>query len=233
MISASVRPLYMAQPSLTVHKARVTATGESTIRNKPYTWVQLNETIFHPQGGGQPSDQGTMNGFPVLLVNKVVLGSIDQFEIQHCFGEGEALFQVGQEVELKIDWNVRQLNMRMHTAGHAIADFVQSQFENLKASGGNHFPNDGYMKFNVTDGQFPQFDLIKKAIEDAFDQASQNEMLCQIENNDVRKLKIGSFEGVPCGGTHLSAIREIGTLVIGKITGNNKAQTITVKYSVA
>lgn len=225
------KPLYMENPLLTDYKAKVTEIGEINIKSKPYHWVQLDETIFHPQGGGQPSDQGTINGISVDLLLKVVKGAIDTFEIQHCFLQ-KPPFEIGQEVDLSIDKNVRALNMRMHTAGHAIADFVQSAFPNLKAIGGNHFPKDGYMKFKVSDSKFPQASELKERIEEAFMKAKEENMPCSIQNDQGRKLKIGNFEGVPCGGTHLSAVSDIGNLIIGQIKNNNKESTITIKYKV-
>lgn len=226
------KPLYMSKPLLSSHTAEVVAMGACTIKNKQYTWIQLDDTIFYPQGGGQPSDKGTINGFSVDLLCKVQKGSIDIFDIQHCFSE-PVDFEIGQRVQLEIDLDVRKLHMRMHTAGHAIADFVQSAYPNLKAVGGNHFPNDGYMKFKLLNGSFPTAEEVKASLTKSFENAVEAKLPCQIQEEDQRKLKIGDFEGVPCGGTHMQSIEEIGSLEIGKITNNNKEQTLCVKYKVA
>lgn len=231
-LDAFTKPMYMQSPLLSTYNAEVVAVGECVIKNKPYTWIQLDDTIFYPQGGGQPSDKGTIDGISVDLLSKVTKGSIDIFEIQHCFSQ-PVNFVIGQKVKLEIDLDVRKLHMRMHTAGHAIADFVKTAYPNLQPVGGNHFPNDGYMKFKLLNGSFPSAEEVKTTIDNAVEDAVRNNMECQIENGDVRKLKIGGFDGVACGGTHLNSIEEIGSLKVGKISNNNKEQTICVKYQVA
>ena len=57
-----VIPLYMKLGSDLEHEALVTKVGSSEINKMKYHWIQLNETIFHPKGGGQLADEGTING---------------------------------------------------------------------------------------------------------------------------------------------------------------------------
>ena len=46
-------------------------TVESCTKGKKGNWeVTLNQTGFYPEGGGQPSDIGTLNGIPVLYVRE-------------------------------------------------------------------------------------------------------------------------------------------------------------------
>ena len=41
------------------------------------------------------------------------------------------------------------------------------------------------------------------------------------ENKKFRAIQIGSMPPVPCGGTHLSSIGEIGGIKIGKVKAKN------------
>src|SRR2546427_817610 len=116
----SVRALYMEQPDLFAHQALITKMGFSEINKKNYQWVQLDETIFHPKGGGQPSDEGTINGIKVSYLYKEIpdKAHLECFEIFHCFDQEEELdFKEGDKVELVIDKAKRKLYSALHTAG--------------------------------------------------------------------------------------------------------------------
>jgi Ser-tRNA(Ala) deacylase AlaX len=90
-----VKTLYQDYPDLEVHPAHVTLVGQSEYRGKNYHWIQLDETIFHPHGGGQLSDKGTIDGIPVPYVHKEKMSSDwNDFEVRHCFDESQ-VFQVG------------------------------------------------------------------------------------------------------------------------------------------
>lgn len=73
--------------------------------------LQLDRTAFYPEGGGQPADRGTLNGLPVLDVQK----------------EGDRIFHYvnelpeGSAVEGRIDWNHRFDYMQQHTGQHILS----------------------------------------------------------------------------------------------------------------
>ena len=48
-------------------------------------WVRLTRTVFHPQGGGQRCDVGTINGAPVPRV------AADGESIKHYLSPGAEL----------------------------------------------------------------------------------------------------------------------------------------------
>ncbi|WP_456320754.1 alanine--tRNA ligase-related protein, partial [Palaeococcus sp. (in: euryarchaeotes)] len=72
----------------------------------------LDQTIFYPTGGGQPHDEGTINGVKVLDVYKDEEG-----DVWHVV-EDMSKFDIGDEVELKIDWEYRYKLMRIHSSMH-------------------------------------------------------------------------------------------------------------------
>lgn len=233
MLNSIKSALYLDYPELYTLKAIVTSVGNSKIKNINYHWVQLNSTIFHPQGGGQPCDKGTINGEKVEFVNKFVTGKINEFEIQHCFSK-EHSFKVKDEVELVVDKSLRFLHMKMHTGGHLIAHIVEEIFPELKATGGNHFPEDGYMKFKSKTKELPKEDLIKDKISTIIEKTISNKVQTSIleTNEGVRSLKIGEYEAVPCGGTHLTNISYLEGITINGVKCNQKESTVTIKYSI-
>jgi Ser-tRNA(Ala) deacylase AlaX len=116
--------------------------------------VVVNETIFHPQGGGQPSDVGSIKSelasFDVLSARTSVTY---QGVVLHFgkFAPATATFKVGESVALAIDKEKRILFSKYHTAGHVLGSAVRHLLENevpgfdeLKAS---HFPDSASCEF--------------------------------------------------------------------------------------
>ena len=77
----------------------------------------LDKTIFYPEGGGQPSDRGTINGIPVLDVREEE-GEILHF-IEKTPEQGGA--RPGENAELKLDiWRRRDITVQ-HSAQHLLS----------------------------------------------------------------------------------------------------------------
>ncbi|KAK7924852.1 putative alanyl-tRNA synthetase [Apiospora marii] len=114
--------------------------------------VVTEQTVFHPQGGGQPSDEGSMESGNVRFsVSAVRMSAASEGEVLH-FGQflresensATTTFQPGQTVTQTIDAEKRLLYSRYHTAGHvlgaAVRHLLEAEvpgFDELKAS---HFP---------------------------------------------------------------------------------------------
>lgn len=230
-----VNPLYMNQASPLIHKALITKVGISEVNKQTYRWVQLNETIFHPKGGGQLPDEGTINGMSVVFVHKEVYDTnrLDQFEILHCFDQNQELsFKEGDEVELIVDPIKRKLHTRLHTAGHLIAEAVEKNYPELKAYQGNHYPDSSYVRFRLSEPNM-NFDKeeIRQKAEVEFHSWIEADLpvFVQILPTGLRSIKI-TKDWTPCGGTHLETLKDIGSIEIPDVSLNKKEGTVTVKY---
>ncbi|HEY2810232.1 MAG TPA: alanine--tRNA ligase-related protein [Rhabdochlamydiaceae bacterium] len=228
-----VRPLYMEQSHLLKHKAKVIKISSGEVNKKRYKWVLLDETIFHPKGGGQPSDQGTINGVQVVHVAKELLDKdrIDFFEILHCFDEHQELsFKEGDEVELIVDGLKRNLFSRMHTAGHLIAEITHELFSEFEAFHGNHEPENGYVRFKIHNKEVGNPEEIRQKIQHALTFKLQEDTPVYINklSSGIRSIKIKQI--MPCGGTHVDSLKEIGQVEITGISINKKEGILTVKY---
>ncbi len=73
-------------------------------------WTVLEDTIFYPEGGGQPADRGWINGVPVVGVEKREGG------VLHWLA---APLEVGP-ADLELDWERRFDHMQQHTAQHLL-----------------------------------------------------------------------------------------------------------------
>ena len=111
----------------------------------------LDKTIFHPQGGGQPSDSGviTANGveFNVSMVRK------DGETVKH-YGNftngGPDQLPKGSKVALQINLDDRRLYARIHSAGHLLDAAVQNLGLQLEPGKGYHFPNSPFVEYKGT-----------------------------------------------------------------------------------
>lgn len=81
--------------------------------------IELDQTAFFPEGGGQPADRGTINGIPVTDVQQV--GS----RIVHYTENG---LQVGETVSCELDWELRYTRMQGHTGEHIFSGVVNSLY---------------------------------------------------------------------------------------------------------
>lgn len=234
MITKQVRALYM-EDARTKHMTVITKVGAGEINKKNYKWIQLEETIFHPKGGGQPSDEGWIEGIKVAHVHKELSDKnhLDKFEIYHCFEAFQPFdFKVGDEVELLVDASIRLLHSRLHTAGHVLAEAVNKCFPELEGYQGNHYPNNSYVKFKMrTPVSTESKEDIKSRTEAKFNSwIDQNlEVTDVLEPSGMRSIKV--FENwFPCGGTHVKCLKELGRMEISDPSINNKDGTVTIKY---
>ena len=72
--------------------------------------IELNQTLFHPQGGGQPADRGWIGGIAVEGV--VTRGDRVMHIIAQPLPPGE--------VAIRVDEAAWRLHSRLHSAGHLI-----------------------------------------------------------------------------------------------------------------
>jgi Predicted metal-dependent hydrolases related to alanyl-tRNA synthetase HxxxH domain len=181
--------------------------------------VILDQTIFYPEGGGQPSDRGKLGETRVEYVR------IINDEIIHQI---KGNVEEGVTVEASLDWDWRYKYMKIHSAGHLLHDVLMTMTKNLKPLRGSH----GKKAFLEYQGEINS--SIKKQLELEVNKIAQQglEIItkfvtydelakdCQFlplnlpKNKPLRMIKIGNFPPMPDGGVHLKNTKEIGTIYI-------------------
>jgi len=78
--------------------------------------VLLSDTVFFPEGGGQPGDAGVL-----LAGSKAVNVLYTYRDGQNAIHFCDDQLDQGIEVDIKIDWNRRFDNMQQHTGQHLIS----------------------------------------------------------------------------------------------------------------
>jgi len=232
--------LYLRDSYLTRFSTKVLR-AEKEGKNKVY--LVLDATAFHPKSGGQPSDTGTLSGPRFQVKVTKVMGFRDV--VVHW---GNVQGDVGDHVSGEIDWGPRYLYMRRHTAGHLL-DHCLTKILGVPVETTDSWLGEGcYVAYH---GTAPSEDAVSEAVR------MENELIprggsVMVEYVDYEELlrrapkapnllrlprleryRIVTIEGcepIPCGGTHLRDIREIGSISLDKV--EQRGQEFRVYYDV-
>ena len=84
--------------------------------------IVLDQTVFYPEGGGQPGDRGS-----IILGDDSAITIVDTHKNQagtllHIPAAGQSMPAVNDRVTASIDWDYRYRHMRTHTCLHLLTD---------------------------------------------------------------------------------------------------------------
>lgn len=163
--------------------------------------IELNQTLFHPQGGGQPADRGWIAG---LAVEGVFLRGE---QVVHILPGALA----PGEVEMQVDKNVRERHSRWHSAGHLIG-YAGETF-GWKPVKAHHWPGEGRITFVSGESLDSLPDPI--ALIALIDGWKAQNLLRHTEiETGRRKVRFGDLPAYMCGGTHVKQLADIGVMQI-------------------
>lgn len=223
--------LYLEQNNLSLCSSTVRAVFEENGRSI----VILDQTVFYPQGGGQPCDHGIIEGAQDVRFNVDDVRNIDG--IVHHYGTFyHGTFFIDNEVICRIDEERRKLMSCIHSAGHVI-DMAVAVLGLLWRSGrGFHFAEGPYVEYFGSLG-----DQDKEALKEKIEKEC-NLFIAQklpatfafaeqetVAGKQTRIVAFGHY-GIPCGGTHVQDLSEIGHMVIRAL--KIKGDTIRISYAV-
>ena len=198
--------------------------------------VELDRTIFYPLGGGQPGDTGFLirdNGDRIAIADTrkgETPGAVAHFIA------ATALPEVGEAVELEIDWDRRYALMRLHTALHVMSCIVVAP-----VTGGNIAADKARLDFDIDMTLLdPEKiahgtnELIARGVATETVWITDEELDARPElvktmsvqpprgAGRIRLLKIPGIDLQPCGGTHVANISEIGGIQVLRIRNEGK-----------
>ncbi len=185
-------------------------------------WLTLRDNIFHPQGGGQPSDVGTVDGAPVRPFR-------DPEAEQHVVRLScERPFAIGQEVESVVDAETRRRHAALHTCGHVVDGFVRDLGFRHRVS--NHFPGQARIEFDAG-VEKPDLQRLAAAVEDRTRQAIEaDRKIYASERDGLRLIGIDGMHEDPCGGTHVESLGQLVGFSLRSV--KVKAGVLKVGYTV-
>jgi alanyl-tRNA synthetase len=192
-------------------------------------YLVLDRTIFHPKGGGQPSDRGRIVSAQFALEVKKAIHH--QGVVIHWGKIMNGTPSTGP-VSCELDWGYRYLVMRRHTAAHLLDHCLAKATAIRVETTDSWLDEPCYVGYRGKAPDSSSLDLTQDLAEKMIAAGSQvkidflspeqsKQVLKRAPNferlPDLQEIRIVTIEGcdpIPCGGTHVSNAREIGRLSI-------------------
>jgi misacylated tRNA(Ala) deacylase len=209
------------------------ATCCATITASSEAGIELDRTVFYPQGGGQAGDAGTLvrpDGAVLVIVD--TKKGAEAGAIVHVAEPGSDLsgWQVGQVVDARIAWDRRQAHRRFHTATHLLCALVPHAVDGCSITA-----TYARLDFHMTEPL--DKDVLTAGIARLVSEAhpvsqrwiTEHELDANpglVRSMSVQpprgagRVRLIDIEGVdlqPCGGTHVANTAEIGAVLVTKL----------------
>lgn len=198
------------------YRRACTAEVVRCVERKDGFGIVLSDTVFYPEGGGQPGDTGMLDGIRVKDTRRI--GG----EIVHLT---DSPAEPGRKVEAVIDWERRFDHMQNHTGEHIVSGIVHRRFgyENV----GFHMGEVIQIDF---DGMLSEEDLLQ--VEQEANETVWQDLPVEISFPDskalaeleyrskkelegrIRIVRIGGCDTCACCGTHTARTGEVGMITI-------------------
>ncbi len=199
------------------HIKEFDATAVACVPSEKGFLLELDQTAFFPNGGGQLADDGTINGITVRDVIE------ENGRILHLV---DSCFDVGETVQGIINWDVRFGRMQNHTGEHIVCGVAHSLFgyENT----GFHMGTFGItadLSGPLTEEQVRKIEyLSNKAVFDNVEVTCFYPSESELETieyrskldltEDVRLVRIEGYDLCACCAPHVKHTGEIGIIKI-------------------
>lgn len=211
--------MYLHDPYTTRFEAKIVSIVDNGII--------LDNTYFHPEGGGQPADKGYIDNIPVRNVQEIEEG------IVHCVSED--IFKEAQQVQCEIDKNFRVYCMRSHTGAHIVFGAARKLFSSVRYAGFDIGDRSTRIDFG-TEQSIDDDTLIKieylsnkavlenrKILSYFSDEVEKRRLknlayAKEMPSGRIRIVEIKDWDIAACSGTHFKNTQEVGLIkIIGKM----------------
>lgn len=178
---------------------------ESTVSRVDGPCIELEETIFYAESGGQESDAGTIGGIQVIKAEKQGLSIV--YTLEH-----EPNFQAGAVVTTQIDWARRYALMKLHFAAEVILEVVTHRFPEMTKVGAHISADKSRIDFEWHESVKPLLPELQQQAQSVID--SHADIISDFSDTSEQRRywKVDGFAQVPCGGTHLKNTSEVGRI---------------------
>lgn len=220
--------------------------------------VTLDRTVMHAQGGGQPTDKGSFSvgDETVLQVEKVTMDRATGIATHAGkLTMPDRCLEVGEQVQINVDKEMRQILSECHTAGHVVDSAMAKCGKFLKPSKAYHFLEGPYVEYEGSLEADEKTSLLSKLQEAFYDLVEEDiptkiecmgvkeaDEVCnrQAQNFDmdifkdprteqIRVVTVADFP-CPCGGTHVRSTAVLRDRQWGITKIQSKKGVVRVKY---
>ncbi|MCI4349657.1 MAG: alanyl-tRNA editing protein [Thermoplasmata archaeon] len=204
---------------------------------RPPGAVVLDRTYFYPEGGGQPSDRGSLVGsdgtrVPVLDVRRT--GSTILHRLGRATPPTGAPLAIGAEILGEIDWDRRHRLMRLHTVQHLASGIIFTRLH-LRTLAAVIGVESAVLDLESTGTGAIEWNEIAEAVR-AEIRGSRRVAITFVPRTEwvahpapragvapipahvdpVRIIDIEGSDRCPCGGTHVASTAEIGEIELAQ-----------------
>ncbi|HHP0481607.1 alanyl-tRNA editing protein [Vibrio campbellii] len=178
---------------------------ESTVSLVNGPCIELEETIFYAESGGQESDAGTIGGIQVIKAEKQGQSIVYTLE-------REPNFEAGAIVTTQIDWARRYALMKLHFAAEVILEVVTHRFPEMTKVGAHISADKSRIDFEWHESVKPLLPELQQQAQSVID--SHADIISDFSDTSEQRRywKVKGFAQVPCGGTHLKNTSEVGRI---------------------
>ena len=217
-MATHVPAAYLREPYRTAIETTIAACGDDAHGQ----WVELVDTILYPEGGGQPSDRGSVDGRVVTDVQRAA------GVIRHVLEAGAVRLAPNTPVRVELDWARRFDHMQQHTAQHVLTAVAADRF-GWSTTAFHLGPETSDIEVAVPELGRDELDRLEAAVAselraahvvrstyvdpaDLRGQAVRSRGLPEAHNGPVRLVSIGTLDVATCGGTHVANTAEVEAL---------------------
>ena len=202
--------------------------------------IELSETAFYPEGGGQPGDKGSLilqgqNESPVCVLDTQLNG-------EHVMHIADKAILPGVQVHGVLDWINRSDNMQGHSGEHILTGLLYQTYgyENIGFHMGKDFVTidaSGQLteeQVTILEQRANEIVRANLPIEESFPSEEERRTLQYRSKKElsgiVRIITIPGLDSCACCGTHLSSTGEVGLIKIINFTNRKKGARLEVLF---
>lgn len=209
-----------------------TTSFTATVTEATEEYIVLDGTYFYPEGGGQPSDRGTLS----WADGRAEIGNVrkDHGDVKHVVDSLEGTVpEPGTEIDGRVDEDRRQRLRRMHTAQHVVSRVVLDEYGASTAGNQIHetrsridFEPASFDDEDVTEIERRSNEVLARDLQVTKENRPRGEVEQEVDEgralldmipesvDPLRVVEIDGFDMCPCGGTHVESLGAVGRIRI-------------------